>query len=114
MKSIVNILADRYASKQLQAIWSPQGRILLERELWIAVLKAQKELGLPISDETIEAYEKAKDLIDLDSIKAREKITHHDVKARIEEFCFLAGHEQIHMGMTSRDLTENVEQYQIN
>ena len=113
MKSIVNILADRYASKQLQAIWSPQGRILLERELWIAVLKAQKELGLPISDETIEAYEKANDLIDLDSIKAREKITHHDVKARIEEFCFLAGHEQIHMGMTSRDLTENVEQYQI-
>lgn len=113
MKEILNILADRYASKQLQAIWSPQGRVLLERELWIAVLKAQKELGLQISDETIAAYEKAKGLIDLNSIKEREKINHHDVKARIEEFCVLAGHEQIHMGMTSRDLSENIEQYQI-
>ncbi|NIW86503.1 MAG: adenylosuccinate lyase, partial [Gammaproteobacteria bacterium] len=37
----------------------------------------------------------------------------HDVKARIEEFCALAGHEHIHKGMTSRDLTENVEQMQV-
>ena len=48
-----------------------------------------------------------------DSIEARERVTRHDVKARIDEFCALAGHEQIHKGMTSRDLTENVEQLQI-
>ena len=53
------------------------------------------------------------DQVDLDSIEARERVTRHDVKARIEEFCALAGHEQIHKGMTSRDLTENVEQLQI-
>ena len=47
------------------------------------------------------------------SIAARERITRHDVKARIEEFNALAGHEHIHKGMTSRDLTENVEQLQI-
>ena len=43
----------------------------------------------------------------------RERVTRHDVKARIEEFCELAGHEHIHKGMTSRDLTENVEQLQV-
>jgi adenylosuccinate lyase len=51
--------------------------------------------------------------VDLGSIAEREKVTRHDVKARIEEFNALAGHEQIHKGMTSRDLTENVEQLQI-
>src|SRR5699024_9483523 len=53
------------------------------------------------------------DRVDLESIAARERITRHDVKARIEEFNDLAGHEHIHKGMTSRDLTENVEQLQI-
>jgi adenylosuccinate lyase len=53
------------------------------------------------------------DKVDLSSIEARERITRHDVKARIEEFSALAGHEQIHKGMTSRDLTENVEQLQV-
>ncbi|MET0863650.1 MAG: adenylosuccinate lyase, partial [Nakamurella sp.] len=47
------------------------------------------------------------------SIAARERITKHDVKARIEEFNALAGHEQVHKGMTSRDLTENIEQTQV-
>ena len=46
-------------------------------------------------------------------LAARERVTRHDVKARIEEFSALAGHEHIHKGMTSRDLTENVEQLQI-
>jgi adenylosuccinate lyase len=113
LETVVNVLADRYASEAMKAIWSPEGRIRLERELWIAVMKAQKSLGLDIPQEAIEAYEKVKDQVDLPSIKAREKVTRHDVKARIEEFCDLAGHEQIHKGMTSRDLTENVEQLQV-
>ena len=53
------------------------------------------------------------DDVDLDSIAARERVTRHDVKARIEEFAALAGQEQIHKGMTSRDVTENVEQLQV-
>jgi adenylosuccinate lyase len=53
------------------------------------------------------------DRVDLASIADRERVTRHDVKARIEEFSALAGHEHIHKGMTSRDLTENVEQLQI-
>ncbi|CAB4628552.1 unannotated protein [freshwater metagenome] len=51
--------------------------------------------------------------MDLSSIDAREKQLRHDVKARIEEFNALAGHEVIHAGMTSRDLTENIEAFQI-
>ncbi len=110
---IPNVLAERYASAALQSIWSAEGRIVLEREFWIAVMKAQRDLGLAIPEEAVAAYEKAKDSVDPGSIMARERVTRHDVKARIEEFNDLAGHEQIHKGMTSRDLTENVEQLQV-
>ena len=110
---IPNVLAERYASSAIQSIWSSEGRIVLEREFWIAVMKAQLDLGLDVPAEAIAAYEKVKDQVDTDSIMAREKVTRHDVKARIEEFNDLAGHEQVHKGMTSRDLTENVEQLQV-
>ena len=110
---IPNVLAERYASPALQSIWSAEGRIVLEREFWIAVMKAQRDLGLDVPAAAIAAYERVKDQVDTASITAREKITRHDVKARIEEFNDLAGHEQIHKGMTSRDLTENVEQLQV-
>lgn len=113
METIPNILASRYASEAMCAVWSAEGRIALERDYWIAVLRAQKDLGLDIPAESIEAYERVKDQIDLASIQEREAITRHDVKARIEEFCDLAGFEHIHKGLTSRDLTENVEQLQI-
>ena len=83
---IPNILAERYASQALKDIWSAEGKILLERNLWIAVMKAQKELGLDIPQEAIDAYEKVKHNIRVDEINKREKITRHDVKARIEEY----------------------------
>jgi adenylosuccinate lyase len=108
-----NVLASRYAGSDLAGIWSPEHKVVLERQLWIAVLKAQRDLGVDVPDGVVEAYEKVVHQVDLDSIAARERVTRHDVKARIEEFCALAGHEHIHKGMTSRDLTENVEQLQI-
>ena len=108
-----NVLANRYAGADLAAIWSPEHKIVLERQLWVAVLKAQRDLGIDVPDGVVEAYEAVVDKVDLDSIAARERVTRHDVKARIEEFCALAGHEHIHKGMTSRDLTENVEQLQV-
>jgi adenylosuccinate lyase len=110
---IPNVLAARYASPELVALWSPESKVVLERRLWIAVLRAQRELGIPVPDGVIEDYERVADDVDLASIAARERVTRHDVKARIEEFAALAGHEHIHKGMTSRDLTENVEQLQI-
>jgi adenylosuccinate lyase len=111
--TVPNVLATRYAGADLAAIWSPEHKIVLERRLWIAVLRAQRDLGVDVPDGAVEAYEAVVDRVDLASIAARERVTRHDVKARIEEFSALAGHEQIHKGMTSRDLTENVEQLQV-
>ena len=110
---IPDVLASRYASAEMVELWSPANKVVLERRLWIAVLRAQRELGVAVPDGVIEAYEAVVDQVDLASIEARERVTRHDVKARIEEFCALAGEEHIHKGMTSRDLTENVEQLQI-
>jgi adenylosuccinate lyase len=114
---IPNVLADRYASPAMAQLWSPAGKVVLERQLWVAVLRAQAGLGVDVPSGAIEAYQavvdRGVDAVDLDSITARERITKHDVKARIDEFAALAGHEQIHKGMTSRDLTENVEQLQV-
>lgn len=111
--SVPNVLAARYASAEMVRLWSPEHKIVLERELWLAVLEAQRDLGVAVPDDAIDAYRKVIDQVDLESIDARERVTRHDVKARIDEFCALAGHEQIHKGMTSRDLTENVEQLQV-
>jgi len=86
----------------------------MEREFWIAVMKAQRELGIKINQSEIKASEKAKAIVDLESIRLREEITKHDVKARLEEFADKAGHQHAHKGMTSRDLTENVEQLQVH
>ncbi len=108
-----NVLAQRYASVQMQEIWSTRNKIIQERLLWLVVLRAQADLGLEVPSGVIEDYESVLDQVDLDAIAAREAVTRHDVKARIDEFCELAGHQHIHRGMTSRDLTENVEQLQI-
>jgi adenylosuccinate lyase len=108
-----NVLASRYASRPMAELWSAEHKVVLERRLWIAVLRAQAELGVDVPDGVVAAYEAAVDKVDLDSIAARERVTRHDVKARIEEFSALAGHEHVHKGLTSRDLTENVEQLQV-
>jgi adenylosuccinate lyase len=110
---IPNVLAQRYASTPLRELWSPRSKVVLERKLWLAVLRAQHDLGVAVPAGALEAYERVVEHVDLESIAKRERITRHDVKARIEEFCALAGHEHIHKGLTSRDLTENVEQMQV-
>ena len=109
----VSVLANRYASAAMRKVFAPEEKIIAERKLWIAVAKAQAKLGHAIADSVIADYEKVISKVDLAAIDAREKITRHDVKARIEEFNALAGHEVIHAGMTSRDLTENIEALQI-
>jgi len=110
---ISNVLAGRYASNELVTLWSAEHKIVLERRLWLAVLRAQASLGIDVPEGAIADYERVVEQVDLASIAARERITRHDVKARIEEFNALAGHEHVHKGMTSRDLTENVEQLQV-
>jgi len=114
---IGNVLANRYASAAMQEVWSPENKIISERRLWLAVLTAQRDLGVDFGGDdpavVIKAYEGVVEQVDLASIAERENITRHDVKARIEEFNALAGFQHVHKGLTSRDLTENVEQLQI-
>ena len=113
MRITPNVLATRYATKEMVAIFDPVNKIINERKFWITILKLQQKAGLPIADSDIKAYEKVIEKVDLDSIDKREIKTRHDVKARIEEFNALAGVEKIHIGLTSRDLTENIELIQI-
>ena len=108
-----NVLATRYATKEMLAIFDPINKIINERKFWITILKLQQKSGLPITDSDTKAYEKVIEKVDLDSIDKREIKSRHDVKARIEEFNALAGVEKIHIGLTSRDLTENIELIQI-
>jgi adenylosuccinate lyase len=110
---IADVLATRYASPAMRAIWSAEHKVVLERQLWLAVLKAQRDLGVPVNGGAIDAYESVINDVNLASIIERELLTRHDVKARIEEFNALAGQQDVHKGMTSRDLTENVEQRQL-
>ncbi len=113
MHVIPNVLAARYASPGLVRLWSPEYKVVLERLLWVAVLRTQRDLGVDVSAQAIVDYERVVEQVDLESVAARERVTRHDVKARIEEFNALAGHEHVHKGLTSRDVTENVEQSQL-
>lgn len=110
---IPNVLAARYASPGLVRLWSPEYKVVLERLLWVAVLRTQRDLGVDVPAQAIVDYERVVEQVDLESVAARERVTRHDVKARIEEFNALAGHEHVHKGLTSRDVTENVEQSQL-
>jgi adenylosuccinate lyase len=114
--TVPNVLASRYASEVMRTIWGPEQKIVAERRLWLTVLEAQRDLGVDFGgddpDAVIADYARVLENVDLASIAARERVTRHDVKARIEEFNALAGHEHVHKGMTSRDLTENIEQWQ--
>jgi adenylosuccinate lyase len=106
---IPNVLANRYATKEMVAIFDPINKIIAERKFWVTILRLQKASGLSITDSDITSYEKVVEKVDLASIEKRERANRHDVKARIEEFNSLAGIEKIHIGLTSRDLTENIE-----
>ena len=73
--TVPNVLATRYAGEDLVRIWSPEHKIVLERQLWIAVLRAQRDLGIDVPGGVIEAYEDVADKVDLESISARERVT---------------------------------------
>lgn len=101
------------ASYSMRQLWSPHLKFHMERSLWLAVMQAQLDLGVKaVTPEAVAAYRQAitdSDGIDMESIRQRELVTHHDVKARLEEFNALAGYQVAHLGMTGRDLDDNIE-----
>ena len=98
------------APPTLQYLWSPTRNVELERALWLAVLKFHQQEGVRIPEGAYADYLAAAPYVNLDRIRERELVTRHDVKARIEEYNYMAGHEAIHLGMTSADVVDNVAQ----
>ena len=62
--TIPNVLASRYASEEMVAIWSPEAKVVAERRLWLAVLRAQAELGVDVGEGVVADYERVIDDVD--------------------------------------------------
>lgn len=100
------------AHPEVAELWSPLHNVKLERRLWVTVMWHQRKLGLDIPLDAIRRSLRniAPGPGTLERIDARERITRHDVKARLEIFCEDAGHEYHHLGMTSADVVDNIAQ----
>ena len=107
----VNPLSDRYAGPEMLRLFSPRYKFSAWRRLWCALAEAEKELGLPITDEQIAEMRKNVDNIDFDAAKAFEKQTRHDVMAHIAAFGALcpAAKPIIHLGATSAFVGDNTD-----
>ena len=57
---IPDVLAARYASPELVRLWSPEHKVVLERELWLAVLRAQADLGVPVEQQVLDDYQRVR------------------------------------------------------
>lgn len=101
---------DDYASPEMLEIWSPESRIHSERSLWAGIMRWQADHGVPIPDHAIRDYEAVLAKADLVRIDDLEKITKHDLRARLQHFNEQAGHTYAHWGLTSCDITDNVTQ----
>ncbi len=104
-------LASRYASDHMLELFSARTRIKTWRRLWIALARAEHELGLPISSSQVEALEKNIDNIDFDAAARREKEVRHDVMAHVYAYGLAAPEAAgiIHLGATSCYVTDNAD-----
>ena len=78
-----NPLIERYTSKEMSAVFSPDKKFTTWRELWIALAEAEKELGLDITQEQIDELIAHKDDINYEVAQAREKEVRHDVMSHV-------------------------------
>jgi len=111
----VSAFSARYCSPEMSSLFSPKKKALLFRELWISLAKAQKKMGLSITDKQIQEMEKASKKIDFDKINAYEKKFRHDVMAHIHAYgdeCEVAK-PIIHLGATSCYATDNADLIQL-
>ena len=104
-------LAERYASKEMQYIFSPDKKFRTWRRLWIALAETEKELGLDITDEQIEELKAAKDDINYDVAKAREALVRHDVMSHVYAYGQQCPKAKgiIHLGATSCYVGDNTD-----
>ena len=106
----MNTQLINYVPTDILEVWSPQGQVLLERTLWIAVYEFHSENSVVEFDQEVhDSLLRALPDVDLKSIHRRELVTRHDLKARLEEYLAVAAvPEVLHLGMTSADVVDNV------
>ena len=104
-------LSERYASKEMQYIFSPDKKFRTWRKLWIALAETEKELGLDITDEQIEELKAYADDINYDVAKEREKVVRHDVMSHVYAYGKQCPKAKgiIHLGATSCYVGDNTD-----
>ena len=107
----VSPLSERYASKEMQYIFSPDMKFRTWRRLWIALAETEKELGLPITDEQIEELKSHAEDINYEVAKEREKIVRHDVMSHVYAYGVQCPKAKgiIHLGATSCYVGDNTD-----
>lgn len=104
-------IAQRYASVEMQNLFSPLRRAMTWRDVWIALAKVEEKAGFPVTEDQVRALEEARDKIDLDRISEIERETRHDVMAHIHHYGEVAPAAAgiIHLGATSCFVTDNAD-----
>ena len=107
----VSPLSERYASKEMQYIFSPDMKFRTWRKLWIALAETEKELGLPITDEQIEELKSHAEDINYEVAKEREKVVRHDVMSHVYAYGVQCPKAKgiIHLGATSCYVGDNTD-----
>ena len=107
----VTPLSGRYASKEMNKIWSSDSKYSTWRKLWVALAETEKELGIEITDEQIDEMKANVGNIDYDIVSKREKECRHDVMAHVYEFGLKCPKAKpiIHLGATSCYVTDNTD-----
>ena len=107
----VSPLSERYASREMQYIFSPDKKFRTWRRLWIALAETEKELGLNITDEQIEEMKSHADDINFEVAKEREKVVRHDVMSHVYAYGVQCPKAKgiIHLGATSCYVGDNTD-----
>lgn len=107
----VSPLSERYASKEMQYIFSPEKKFRTWRKLWIALAETEKELGLPITQEQIDELKQDQDEINFEVAKEREKLVRHDVMSHVYAYGVQCPQAKgiIHLGATSCYVGDNTD-----
>ena len=107
----VTPLSGRYASKEMNALWSNNTKYSTWRKLWVALAETEKELGLDITQEQIDEMKANIENIDYEIVSQREKECRHDVMAHVYEFGMKCPNAKpiIHLGATSCYVTDNTD-----
>ena len=104
-------LTSRYASREMQALFSPDKKFRTWRKLWVALAESQMELGLDISQDQVDELKKNQDNINYDIAQAREKEVRHDVMSHVYAYGIQCPKAAgiIHLGATSCFVGDNTD-----